>query len=106
MLGTEIEHIDGLSTSNTDNMAELEDILKYCQVGRDQCSKVVMDEYTACDKISKEVIVWDSHNKKVLKQMNDWALLYKDEFIEYENKVKEVQKRVKKLKKDVTTNTS
>ena len=106
MLEKELEHIDGLSTSNTDNMAELEDILKYCQVGRDQCSKVVMDEYTACDKISKEVIVWYSHNKKVLKQMNDWALLYKDEFIEYENKVKEVQKRVKKLKKDVTTNTS
>ena len=49
MLGTEIEHIDGLSTSNTDNMAELEDILKYCQVGRDECSKSVMDEYTACD---------------------------------------------------------
>ena len=62
MLGTEIEHIDGLSTSNTDNMAELEDILKYCQVGRDECSKSVMDEYTACDKISKEVIVWYSHN--------------------------------------------
>ena len=80
MLGTEIEHIDGLSTSNTDNMAELEDILKYCQLGR-ECSKSIMDEYTACDKISKEVIVWYSHNKKVLKQMNDWAVLYKDEFI-------------------------
>ena len=47
MLGTEIEHIDGLSTSNTDNMAELEDILKYCQLGR-ECSKTIMDEYTAC----------------------------------------------------------
>ena len=101
MLGTEIEHIDGLSTSNTDNMAELEDILKYCQLGR-ECSKTIMDEYTACDKISKEVIVWYSHNKKVLKQMNDWATLYKDEFIEYEKKVKEVQNRVKKLKKNVS----
>ena len=101
MLGTEIEHIDGLSTSNTDNMAELEDILKYCRVGRDECSKSVMDEYTACDKISKEVIVWYSHNKKVLKQMNDWAILYKDEFVEYEKKVKEVQKRVKNLKNSV-----
>ena len=78
--------------------AELEDILKYCQMGRD-CSKTVMDEYTACDKISKEVIVWYSHNKKVLKQMKDWSDIYKDEFIEYEKKVKEVQNRVKKLKK-------
>ena len=33
MLGTEIEHIDGLSTSNTDNMAELEDILKILSNG-------------------------------------------------------------------------
>ena len=101
MLGTEIEHIDGLSTSNTDNMAELEDILKYCQVGRDECSKSVMDEYIACDKMSKEVIVWYSHNKKVLKQMNDWAVLYKDEFIEYEKKINEVQKRIKNLKNSV-----
>ena len=105
MLQKEIEHIDGLSTSNTDNMAELEDILQYCKMGRD-CSKTVMDEYTACDKMSKEGIVWYSHNKKVLKQMNDWAILYKDEFVEYEKKVKEVQERVKKLKKGVTTNTS
>jgi|TARA_B110000444_G_scaffold143696_1_gene134502 hypothetical protein len=101
MLGTEIEYITGLSTSNTDNMAELEDILKYCQVGRDECSKSVMDEYTACDKISKEVIVWYSHNKKILKQMNDWALLYKDEFIEYKKKVNEVEKRIKNLKNSV-----
>ena len=100
MLGTEIEHIDGLSTSNTDNMAELEDILKYCQLGR-ECSKSIMDEYTACDKISKEVIVWYSHNKKVLKQLNDWTTLYKDEFIEYGIKVNEVQKRIKNLKKNV-----
>ena len=100
MLGTEIEHIDGLSTSNTDNMAELEDILKYWQLGR-ECSKSIMDEYTACDKISKEVIVWYSHNKKVLKQMNDWAILYKDEFIEYGKKVNEVQKRIKNLKNNV-----
>ena len=100
MLGTEIEHIDGLSTSNTDNMAELEDILKYCQLGR-ECSKSIMDEYTACDKISKKVIVWYSHNKKVLKQMNDWAVLYKDEFIEYGKKINEVQKRIKNLKNSV-----
>ena len=97
MLEKELEHIDGLSTSNTDNMANLEDIIKYCQLGR-ECSKSIMDEYTACDKISKEVIVWYSNNKKVLKQMNDCATLYKDEFIEYEKKVKEVQERVKKLK--------
>ena len=102
MLEKELEHIDGLSTFNTDNMAELEDVLKYCQMGRD-CSKSVMDEYTSCDKISKEVIVWYSHNRKVLKQMKDWMDLYKDEFIEYENKVKEVQKRIKKLKKNVTS---
>jgi hypothetical protein len=81
-------------------MAELEDILKYCQLGR-ECSKSIMDEYTACDKISKEVIVWYSHNKKVLKQMNDWAVLYKDEFIEYGKKVNEVQKRIKNLKNNV-----
>ena len=81
-------------------MAELEDILNYCQLGR-ECSKSVMDEYTACDKISKEVIVWYSHNKKVLKQMNDWATLYKDEFIEYGKKVNEVQKLIKNLKNNV-----
>lgn len=101
MLEKELEQIDGLGTSNTDNMAELEDILKYCQVDRD-IEKSIMDEYTSCDKMSKEVIVWYSHNKKVLKQMKDWAGLYKDEFVEYEKKVKEVQNRVKKLKKNVS----
>jgi len=100
MLGVEIEHIDDLGTSNTDNMAELEDILRYCQVGRD-CSKPVMDEYTACDKISKEVIVWYSHNKKVLKQMNEWAILHKEEFSEYQKKIKTVQERIKNLKSNV-----
>ena len=100
MLEKELEHIDGLSTSNTDNMAELEDILKYCQVGRD-VEKSVMDEYTSCDKISKEVIVWYAHNRKVIKQMKEWADLYKEEFKEYEKKIKEVQGRVKKLKKSV-----
>ena len=101
MLEKELEHIDGLSTFNTDNMAELEDVLKYCQMGRD-CSKSVMDEYTSCDKISKEVIVWYSHNRKVLKQMKDWAELYKEEFVEYEKKVKEVRNRIKTLKNNVT----
>ena len=100
MLDKELEHVDGLSTSNTDNMAELEDILKYCQVGRD-VEKSVMDEYTSCDKISKEVIVWYAHNRKVIKQMKEWADLYKEEFKEYEKKIKEVQGRVKKLKKSV-----
>ena len=102
MLGSEIENIDDLSTSNTDNMAELEDILRYCQVGRD-CSKSVMDEYTACDKISKEVIVWYSHNKKVLKQMNEWTILHKEEFSEYQKKIKTVQERIKNLKNNVLT---
>jgi len=100
MLEKELEHIDGLSTSNTDNMAELEDILKYCQLGRD-VEKSIMDEYTSCDKISKEVIVWYAHNRKVIKQMKEWADLYKEEFKEYEKKIKEVQGRVKKLKKSV-----
>ena len=35
--------------------------------------KYILGEYSACDKVSKEVIVWYSHNKKVLKQMNDWS---------------------------------
>jgi hypothetical protein len=100
MLGSEIEYIDDLGTSNTDNMAELEDILRYCQMGRD-CSKSVMDEYTACDKISKEVIVWYSHNKKVLKQMNEWTILHKEEFAEYQKKIKTVQERIKNLKNNV-----
>jgi uncharacterized coiled-coil DUF342 family protein len=100
MLEKELEYIDDLSTSNTDNMANLEDILKYCQLGR-ECSKPVMDEYTSCDKISKEVIVWYSHNRKVIKQLKDWADLYKYEFIEYEKKVKEVQERIKNLKMSV-----
>ena len=100
MLEKELEYIDDLSTSNTDNMADLEDIIKYCQMGR-ECSKTVMDEYTSCDKISKEVIVWYSHNKKVLKQMNEWAILHKEEFSEYQNKIKSVQERIKKLKNNV-----
>jgi len=60
-----------------------------------------MDEYTACDKISKEVIVWYSHNKKVLKQMNEWAILHKEEFSEYQKKIKTVQERIKNLKSNV-----
>ena len=100
MLEKELEYIDDLSTSNTDNMANLEDILKYCQLGR-ECSKPVMDEYTSCDKISKEVIVWYSHNKKVLKQMNEWTILHKEEFSEYQKKIKTVQERIKNLKNNV-----
>jgi len=100
MLEKELEYIDDLSTSNTDNMAELEDILKYCQMGR-ECSKSVMDEYTSCDKISKEVIVWYSHNRKVIKQMKEWADIYKEEFTEHKKKIKEVQQRIKTLKKSV-----
>lgn len=41
MLGSEIEYIDDLGTSNTDNMAELEDILRYCQMGREDRKSVV-----------------------------------------------------------------
>lgn len=100
MLEKELEYIDDLSTSNTDNMADLEDIIKYCQMGR-ECSKTVMDEYTSCDKISKEVIVWYSHNRKVIKQMKEWADIYKEEFKQHKKKIKEVQERIKTLKMNV-----
>lgn len=100
MLEKELEYIDDLSTSNTDNMADLEDIIKYCQMGR-ECSKTVMDEYTSCDKISKEVIVWYSHNRKVIKQMKEWVDIYKEEFNQHKKKIKEVQERIKTLKMSV-----
>lgn len=100
MLEKELEYIDDLSTSNTDNMADLEDIIKYCQMGR-ECSKTVMDEYRSCDKISKEVIVWYSHNRKVIKQMKEWADIYKEEFKQHKKKIKEVQERIKTLKMSV-----
>ena len=100
MLEKELEYIDDLSTSNTDNMADLEDIIKYCQMGR-ECSKTVMDEYTSCDKISKEVIVWYSHNRKVIKLMKEWADIYKEEFKQHKKKIKEVQERIKTLKMSV-----
>ena len=100
MLEKELEYIDDLSTSNTDNMADLEDIIKYCQMGR-ECSKTVMDEYTSCDKISKEVIVWYSQNRKVIKQMKEWADIYKEEFKQHKKKIKEVQERIKTLKMSV-----
>ena len=61
--------------------------------------KYILGEYSACDKVSKDVISWYYRNKKILDQMKEWTDIYKEELVQYKQKVLNVKERINKMKK-------
>ena len=61
--------------------------------------KYILDEYSSCDKVSKDVISWYYRNKKILDQMKEWTDIYKEELVQYKQKVLNVKERINKMKK-------
>jgi len=59
MLEKELEYIDTLNADNVNNMAQLENILDFHNINMSKDdNKYIMEEYSACDKVSKDVISW------------------------------------------------
>ena len=100
MLEEEIEYIDALNAENVNNMAQLEKVLEFHKIHMStDDNKYILDEYSACDKVSKDVISWYYRNKNILKQMKEWSDIYKEELVQYKQKVSDVKNRINKLKK-------
>lgn len=95
-----LESIDALNAENVKNMAHLENILEFHKIHMSKDDgKYILDEYSACDKVSKDVISWYYRNKKILDQMKEWSDIYKEELVQYKQKVSDVKKRINDLKK-------
>ena len=94
-----LESIDALNAENVKNMAHLENVLEFHKIymSKDD-GKYIMDEYSACDKVSKDVISWYYHNKKILDHMKEWTDIYKEELVQYKHKVLNVKERINKMK--------
>ena len=100
MLEEELKCIDALNIENIKNMAHLENILEFHKIHMStDDDKYILDEYSACDKVSKDVISWYYRNKKILDQMKEWTDIYKEELIQYKQKVLNVKERINKKKK-------
>ena len=95
-----LESIDALNAENVKNMAHLENVLEFHKIHMStDDDKYIMEEYSACDKVSKDVISWYYRNKNILKQMKEWSDIYKEELVQYKQKVSDVKNRINKLKK-------
>lgn len=95
-----LESIDALNAENVKNMAHLENVLEFHKIHMSKDDgKYIMDEYSACDKVSKDVISWYYRNKKILDQMKEWTDIYKEELVQYKHKVLNVKERINKMKK-------
>ena len=100
MLEEELKCIDALNIENVKNMAHLENILEFHKIHMStDDDKYILDEYSACDKVSKDVISWYYRNKKILDQMKEWTDIYKEELVQYKQKVSDVKNRIKEMKK-------
>ena len=100
MFEEELKCIDALNTENVKNMAHLENILEFHKIHMSKDDgKYILEEYSACDKVSKDVISWYYRNKKILDQMKEWSDIYKEELVQYKQKVSDVKKRINDLKK-------
>ena len=100
MLEEELKCIDALNIENVKNMAHLENILEFHKIHMSKDDdKYILDEYSACDKVSKDVISWYYRNKKILDQMKEWTDIYKEELVQYKQKVLNVKERINKMKK-------
>jgi hypothetical protein len=100
MLEEELKCIDALNIENVKNMAHLENILEFHKIHMSKDDdKYILDEYSACDKVSKDVISWYYRNKKILDQMKEWTDIYKEELVQYKQKVSDVKNRINEMKK-------
>jgi hypothetical protein len=100
MLEEELKCIDALNIENVKNMAHLENILEFHKIHMStDDDKYILDEYSACDKVSKDVISWYYRNKKILDQMKEWTDIYKEELVQYKQKVSDVKNRINEMKK-------
>ena len=100
MLEEELKCIDALNIENVKNMAHLENILEFHKIHMStDDDKYILDEYSACDKVSKDVISWYYRNKKILDQMKEWTDIYKEELVQYKQKVLNVKERINKMTK-------
>ena len=101
MLEEELKCIDALNIENVKNMAHLENILEFHKIHMStDDDKYILDEYSACDKVSKDVISWYYRNKKILDQMKEWTDIYKEELVQYKQKVSDVKNRINEMKKN------
>jgi hypothetical protein len=100
MFESDLEYIDALNADNVNNMAQLENILEFHNISMSKDdNKYIMEEYSACDKVSKDVISWYYRNKNILKQMKEWSDIYKEELVQYKQKVSDVKNRINEMKK-------
>lgn len=100
MLEKELEYIDALNADNVNNMAQLENILEFhkMHMSKDD-EKYILEEYSACDKVSKDVLSWYYRNKNILNQMKEWLNIYNEELTQYKQKVSDIKKRIHEFKK-------
>jgi len=100
MFEADLDCINTLNAENVKNMAHLENVLEFHKIhmSKDD-NKYILDEYTACDKVSKDVISWYYRNKQILDQMKEWFDIYNEELTQYKQKVSDVNKRINDLKK-------
>jgi hypothetical protein len=95
-----LESIDALNAENVKNMAHLENVLEFHKIHMStDDDNYILGEYSACDKVSKDVISWYYRNKKILDQMKEWTAIYKEELVQYKQKVLNVKERINKMKK-------
>ena len=100
MFEKELEYIDTLNANNVNNMAQLENILEFHNISMSKDdNKYIMEEYSACDKVSKDVISWYYRNKNILKQMKEWYDIYNEELSQYKQKVSDVKNKISEMKK-------
>jgi len=100
MLEKELEYIDTLNADNVNNMAQLENILEFHNISMSKDdNKYIMEEYSSCDKVSKDVISWYYRNKNILNQMKEWLDIYNEELAQYKQKVSDVKNRISEMKK-------
>ena len=91
MLEKELECIDALNSDNVNNMAQLENILEFHNISMSKDDNTyIMEEYSACDKVSKDVISWYYRNKNILNN---------EELAQYKQKVSDVKNRISEMKK-------
>ena len=100
MLEKELEYIDALNAENVNNMAQLENVLEFHKIHMStDDDKYILSEYSACDKVSKDVISWYYRNKNILNQMKEWLDIYNEELAQYKQKVSDVKNRISEMKK-------
>ena len=100
MFEDDLGYIDALNAENVNNMAQSRKCLEFHKIHMStDDDKYILSEYSACDKVSKDVISWYYRNKNILKQMKEWSDIYKEELVQYKQKVSDVKNRINEMKK-------